>query len=95
MGLLYGRAGCLTAKTAVSGPGGQGRARVLDDGRRRVHGGVRGRRRRLHVGAREKQIGGSGGSLEPLGLFLTHLGLFLRTSIRVMSAVLPPLDPPG
>ena len=30
---------------------------------------------------REKQIGGSGGSLEPLGLFLNPLGLFLCTSI--------------
>jgi hypothetical protein len=39
---------------------------------------------------REQQIGGSGGSLDPLGLF--PLGLFLRTSIpfiwRIMSAFL-------
>ena len=41
---------------------------------------------------REQQIGGSGGSLEPLGLFLNPLGLFLRTSIpfiwRILSAFL-------
>ena len=41
---------------------------------------------------REQQIGGSGGSLEPLGLFLEPLGLFLRTSIpfirRILSAFL-------
>ena len=29
------------------------------------------------VWAREKQTGGSGGSLDPLGLFLNPLGLFL------------------
>ena len=43
--------------------------------------------------AREQQIGGSGGSLEPLGFFLNPLGLFLRTSIpfiwRILSAFLP------
>ena len=43
--------------------------------------------------AREQQIGGSGGSLEPPGpLFLNPLGLFLRTSIpfihRILSAFL-------
>ena len=46
----------------------------------------------LRRGAREQQIGGSGGSLEPLGLFLEPLGLFLRTSIpfirRILSAFL-------
>jgi hypothetical protein len=48
---------------------------------------------KLKVKGREKQIGGSGGSLEPLGLFLNPLGLFLRTSIpfiwRILSAFLP------
>ena len=43
--------------------------------------------------AREQQIGGSGGSLEPLGLFLEPLGLFLRTSTlfiwRILTAFLP------
>jgi hypothetical protein len=44
------------------------------------------------VECREKQIGGSGGSLEPPGLFFNPLGLFLRTLIpfswRIMSAFL-------
>ena len=39
-------------------------------------------------GRRDKQIGGSGGPLGPLGLFLNLLGLFLRTSVPFIWPVL-------
>ena len=54
------------------------------------HGWISGH---IEARAREKQIGGSGAHLNPLGLFLNPLGLFLRTSIlfiwRILSAFLP------
>ena len=40
------------------------------------------------VRGREQQMGGSGGSLEPLGLFLNPLDLFLRTSIPFIQCIL-------